>query len=85
MTTKEAIPGGPITVTFRIQNVSQRPGAEVSEVYIGDPSATVPRPEKELKGFERVMLEPGETKDVSITLDRQTNRSLVFLVSFSLS
>ena len=72
VTPKEASPGGPITVTFRIQNVGQRPGAEVSEVYIGDPSATVPRPEKELKGFERVMLEPGETKDVSITLDRRS-------------
>ncbi len=72
VTPKEASPGGPITVTFTVQNVGQRSGAEVSEVYIGDPSATVPRPEKELKGFERVMLEPGETKDISITLDRRS-------------
>ena len=72
VTPNEASPGVPITVSFKVQNVGQRSGAEVSELYVGNPSATVPRPEKELKGFERVMLEPGETKDVSITLDRRS-------------
>ena len=72
VTPKNASADAPINVTFRVQNVGQRAGAEVSEVYIGDPSATVPRPEKELKGFQRTMLEPGEAKDISITLDRRS-------------
>ncbi len=72
VTPKQASSSAAITVSFKVQNVGQRSGAEVSEVYVGDPSATVPRPEKELKGFARVMLEPGEAKDVSITLDRRS-------------
>jgi beta-glucosidase len=67
-----ASPNGPITVSFDVQNTGQRPGAEVAEVYVGDPSATVPRPVKELKGFERVVLEPGQTRRVSVTLDRRS-------------
>ncbi len=68
----EAGPSGPITVSFTVRNTGQQAGAEVAQVYVGDPSATVPRPEKELKGFKRVMLSPGEARRVSVTLNRRS-------------
>jgi len=61
--------GDSVTVTFRVTNTGSRAGAEVAEVYLEDPSATVKRPVRELKGFARVMLKPGESKDVSVLLD----------------
>ena len=42
----------------------------MGQIYVGDPHASVPRPPKELKGFTRVDLAPGETKTVSVELDR---------------
>ena len=69
---EEASPKGPLTVAFDVQNTGPRAGAEVAEAYVGDPSATVPRPEKELKAFKRVMLTPGERKHLSITLNRRS-------------
>ncbi len=59
------------TVTFDVTNTGQRTGAEVAEVYVGEEHAAVPRPVKELKGFSKVFLRPGETKHVSVTLDRR--------------
>ena len=44
-------------------------GAEVAQLYVSDPSAKAIRPERELKGFQKVRLAPGETKHVSLTLD----------------
>ena len=41
----------------------------MAQVYVGETHASVPRPPKELKGFERVMLRAGETKHVSVELD----------------
>jgi beta-glucosidase len=70
-----ASPNGPITVSFDVKNTGQRAGSEVAEVYVSDPSATVPRPEIELKGFQRVTLNPGETRHVSVKLD---SRSLAY-------
>jgi len=46
-------------------------GAEVAELYVGDPHASVPRPVKELKGFSKVWLDPGETERVTLSLDRR--------------
>jgi len=63
---------GPITVTFDVSNTGQRAGATVAQVYIGDSSAKVKRPMKELKGFEKVRLGPGDTHHVSVTLDRRS-------------
>ena len=71
----EAKAGDPITVSFDVRNTGQRGGAEVAQVYVGDPSASVPRPVKELKGFARVALDPGETKHVTVALD---HRSLAY-------
>jgi beta-glucosidase len=61
-----------VTVTFDVRNTGSRAGAEIAQVYVGDPSATVPRPARELKGFARVELQPGESKRVSVSLDRRS-------------
>ena len=60
-----------IDVSLDVTNTGHRAGAEVAEVYVGEPNATVPRPVKELKGFIRVQLNAGETQRVSVTLDRR--------------
>ena len=62
--------GDPATVTLRVRNVGPRAGAEVVQLYVHDAQASVDRPAKELKGFRRVVLAPGETKPVSFQLDR---------------
>ena len=56
-------------VMFDVTNTGKRPGAMVAQLYIGPASSTVERPVKELKGFKRVQLGPGETKQVTIELD----------------
>jgi beta-glucosidase len=61
----------PITVSFEIKNMGQREGAEVAELYVGDSHASVPRPVKELKGFAKLNLKPGESRRVTLTLDRR--------------
>lgn len=62
---------GPVTVSFDVKNTGQREGAEVAQVYVGDGHASVPRPPKELKGFSKVSLKPGESKHVTISLNRR--------------
>jgi beta-glucosidase len=61
--------GSPVTVTFDVTNTGSVEGAEVAQLYVSDPSAKAKRPERELKGFEKVRLDPGETKHVTLTLD----------------
>lgn len=56
-------------VMFDVTNTGKRSGATVAQLYISPASSTVERPVKELKGFERVQLGPGETKQVTIELD----------------
>ena len=48
----------------------QRAGAEVAELYVREENPKIDRPVHELRGFERVELQPGETKTVHFTLDR---------------
>jgi len=60
---------GAYEVTFEVTNTGQRAGAEVAQLYIGDGHASVPRPPKELKGFAKVELKPGETKPVTIAIE----------------
>lgn len=64
--------GQPVTVSFDVTNTGSREGAEIAELYVSDPNASVPRPPKELKGFERVELKPGETKKVTLTLNHRS-------------
>jgi beta-glucosidase len=61
----------PVTVSFDVTNTGTRAGAEVAEVYVGEPHPSVPRPMKELKGFTKLQINPGETRHVSLTLDRR--------------
>jgi beta-glucosidase len=55
-------------VSFDVTNTGQRAGTDVAQVYVGDAHAKVPRPPKELKGFARVELRPGETKTLTVSL-----------------
>jgi len=63
---------GPVTVSFDITNTGKREGAEVAQVYVSEKHAKVERPVKELKGFRKVSLKPGETKNVRLTLNRRS-------------
>lgn len=60
--------GGQVTISVDLTNTGPRQGDEVVQLYIRDPQASVTRPVKELKGFKRVTLEPGETKTVTFEL-----------------
>ncbi|MGO8932188.1 MAG: beta-glucosidase [Terracidiphilus sp.] len=64
-----AASGSAVDVSFDITNTGSVAGAEVAELYVSDPSAQADRPERELKGFAKVRLDPGETRNVSINLD----------------
>lgn len=64
---KPTIKGRTVSVTVR--NSGRVAGQEVVQFYVGDDKASVIRPVKELKHFEKVALEPGETKQVSYTID----------------
>lgn len=59
----------PTAVSLDVTNTGQREGAAVPQVYIGEEHPKLPRPEKELKGFAKVNLKPGETQHVTIPLD----------------
>ena len=60
--------------TFRIENTGNVTGAEVAQLYVGKKSDTLFRPVRELKGFKRVIIEPGEEKEVTIPFDDKTFR-----------
>jgi len=61
-------PGGDITATIRVANTGSRKGEEVIQLYVKDVVASVTRPLKELKGFQRVALDPGQQKTVTFIL-----------------
>lgn len=56
------------TVTVPVTNIGKREGKEIVQLYISDLKSSVPRPVKELKGFRKVSLKPGETKDVTFQI-----------------
>ena len=60
-----------VSVSFDVTNTGHRAAAEVAEVYVGEPHPIVPRPVKELKAFAKVQLNAGESRRVSLTLDRR--------------
>ncbi len=62
--------GKAVGVSVSVRNSGTRAGAEVAQLYLQQPPSRVDRPVKELKGFRRVMLQPGETQTVSFTLDK---------------
>lgn len=57
-----------VTAQFDIENTGDRPGAEVAELYVHENHPALMRPQKELKGFQRVFLQPGEKQTVSLPL-----------------
>lgn len=57
-----------LDVSVAVTNIGSRPGSELVQLYLRDPVATISRPVRELKGFERVDLAPGETREVTFTL-----------------
>lgn len=57
-----------LTVTVPVTNTGDREGSEVVQLYISDLKSSLPRPVKELKGFQKVKLAPGETKEVTFTI-----------------
>ena len=61
-------PDGKVTVSVEVENVGKRAGDEVAQLYLRDVAASVTRPVKELKGFQRVTLRPGERRRVEFTL-----------------
>ena len=63
---------GKIRVTFTLKNTGARAGEEVAQLYSGEVKSTVPRPARELKGFQRVTLAPGESKTVTMEVDPST-------------
>lgn len=68
MSAREITAGDTLKVTTQVSNTGSREGAEVVQLYVSDPKASVPRPPKELKGFRKVFLKPGETKTVEFEL-----------------
>lgn len=61
--------GALYTVSFDLTNTGNRAGAEVAQVYVADGHSKITRPEKELKGFAKVALQPSETKHVTVDLN----------------
>ena len=63
--------GDEITFTIPVTNTGKMAGAETVQLYISDLEASVDRPVKELKAFQKVFLQPGETQQVSLTIDKR--------------
>lgn len=61
---------GSVTVSVAVTNTGDRAGSETVQLYINDVKSSLPRPVKELKGFRKVELAPGETRTVTFTIGR---------------
>jgi beta-glucosidase len=72
VTPTTAVAGDEVNVAFDVTNTGKTFGGEVAQVYVGDPSATVKRPVEELKGFQKVHLNPGETQHLEFRLNRRS-------------
>jgi beta-glucosidase len=62
-------PGEPLELRIRLRNTGSRPGKEVVQVYVADLESSVPRPQRELKGFSVVRLAPGEVAELAMALE----------------
>jgi beta-glucosidase len=67
---KQMNAGDQITFSVQVKNTGNREGAEVVQLYISDLKSSLPRPIKELKGFEKISLKAGEEKTVRFTVDK---------------
>ena len=61
-----------LTVTVTVKNTGKRAGKAVVQLYVGDEESTPIRPVRELKGFSKVALQPGESREVSFVLDKRS-------------
>jgi beta-glucosidase len=61
-----------VKVSFTVTNTGNRAGAEIAELYVGEKNLTVPRPIKELKGFKKVFLQPGDSRRITLELDQRS-------------
>ena len=81
---KQIKPSGKLSVSVEVENVGKRPGDEVVQLYIRDVAASMTRPVKELKGFQRITLQPGEKRRLEFTLGPEAlgfyNREMKFVV-----
>ncbi|MEG0645779.1 MAG: glycoside hydrolase family 3 C-terminal domain-containing protein [Bacteroides sp.] len=68
---KTLLPGETITFTLPVKNTGTREGQEIVQLYISDKKSSLPRPVKELKGFSKVHLAPGQEKTVTFTIDKE--------------
>jgi beta-glucosidase len=68
---KEMLDTETVTVTVNVKNTGEMAGKEIVQLYVKDVESSVIRPEKELKGFEKIELQPGEEKTVTFTLDKR--------------
>jgi len=59
---------GVLTASVQVTNTGKLEGEEVVQLYIGDPAASISRPMKELKNFQKISLKPGESRKVSFTI-----------------
>jgi beta-glucosidase len=60
---------GTVTVSVEVKNTGNRKGSEVVQMYIRDDYSSVTRPVKELKGFKKIWLDPGQSQTISFTID----------------
>lgn len=63
------IKSAPVDISFTISNTGKAAGAETAQLYVHPVNAQIDRPVKELKGFKKVYLQPGESKKVKIQID----------------
>jgi beta-glucosidase len=64
--------GEEMQVTFTVKNTGKRAGAEIAQVYVAPDASKIFRPKAELRGFEKILLESGEAKTVTVSLDTRS-------------
>ena len=76
----KALPGSisNYQVSFDATNIGERCGAAAAQLYVSDPPASIPRHPRELKGFRKLFLKPGETRQMSIPLTSRSFRITTF-------
>jgi beta-glucosidase len=62
----------PVKVSFTVTNTGKRAGAEIAQLYVGETNPSVPRPLKELKGFDKVHLQPGQSQTITLQLNQRS-------------
>ena len=68
ISSNKLLEGESATINVKVKNTGKTAGKEVVQLYISDKKSSLPRPAKELKGFQKVDLQPGEEKEVTFTI-----------------